>query len=115
MKSHPHVVAAVTLAWIAATAGAQQVPTTPAAPGAQPVVPAQPGAAPAPAPRPLPPTRWTEQQVRQSFEFADSNSDGQLTRAEAQQLAIMPRSFEEMDENNDGVVTRAEYDSQFTR
>jgi hypothetical protein len=35
------------------------------------------------------------------------------TRAEAQQLTIMPRGFEEMDENKDGVVSRAEYENVF--
>jgi Ca2+-binding EF-hand superfamily protein len=52
-------------------------------------------------------------QIRQSFELADSDSNGQLTRAEAQQLTILPRSFEEMDENKDGFVARAEYESVF--
>jgi hypothetical protein len=36
-----------------------------------------------------------------------------LSRAEAQQLTIMPRSFEEMDVNKDGVVSRAEYENSF--
>ncbi len=53
--------------------------------------------------------RWTVAQVQQSFQRADANADGQLTRAEAQQLAILPRSFEDLDANKDGVVTLAEY------
>ncbi len=69
----------------------------------------------APASRPLPPSRWTPAQVRQSFEFADSDGNGELTRAEAQQLTIMPRSFEDMDQNKDGVVSRAEYEALFAR
>ena len=63
--------------------------------------------------RPLPPSQWTAAQVGQSFELADSDGNGVLTRAEAQQLTIMPRSFEDMDENKDGVVSRAEYENVF--
>ena len=63
--------------------------------------------------RPLPPSQWTAAQIGQSFEFADSDGNGVLTRAEAQQLTIMPRSFEDMDENKDGVVSRAEYENVF--
>ena len=69
----------------------------------------------APASQPLPPTRWTPAQIRQSFEFADSDANGELTRAEAQRLTIMPRSFEEVDGNKDGVISRAEYDALFAR
>ena len=82
-------------------------PVAPAAADAQAVLPA-----PA-ASRPLPPTRWTIAQIRQSFEFADSDANGELTRAEAQHLTIMPRTFEDMDENKDGVVSRAEYEAVF--
>ncbi|MDB5752703.1 MAG: hypothetical protein JWP65_3124 [Ramlibacter sp.] len=53
--------------------------------------------------------RWTAAQVQQSFSQADSNADGQLTRAEAQRLALLPRSFEDMDANKDGVLSLAEY------
>jgi len=77
-----------------------------------------PAAVPAPVPyrpAPIPASRWTPQQVRQAFDAADADSNGVLTRAEAQQLAIMPRSFEEMDENKDGVVSRGEYESSFNR
>jgi hypothetical protein len=63
--------------------------------------------------RPLPPSQWTTAQISQAFEFADSNGDGVLSRAEAQQLTIMPRSFEDMDVNKDGVVSRAEYEKAF--
>jgi hypothetical protein len=48
--------------------------------------------------------------VARSFIQADGNRDGELTRAEAQRLAIMPYSFEEMDRNHDGIVTRWEYE-----
>jgi len=65
--------------------------------------------------QPLPPSRWTAAQVQEAFEFADSDGNGELTRAEAQRLSIMPRSFEDMDENKDGVVTRSEYENAFAR
>lgn len=111
MKSLAYSLAAAALLCVASIASAQVTPTTPPAPGAQPVTPA----APASATRSLPPTRWTALQIQQSFEFADNNSNGELTRAEAQQLAIMPLDFETMDENKDGVVTRAEYEAIFAR
>jgi hypothetical protein len=62
-----------------------------------------PAATGAPAPR------WSPAQVQQAFQRADSNADGQLTRAEAQQLAILPRSFEDLDANKDGILTLPEY------
>ena len=91
------------------------VAQTPAAPA---VLPAVPAAVPAPVPyRPpsIPASRWTPQQIRQAFDAADADSNGTLTRAESQQLAIMPRSFEDMDENKDGVVSRNEYEGAFNR
>lgn len=80
----------------------------PAASVAQPL-PAAPGAAPPPA------SRWTAAQVREAFDLADSNSNGELSRAEAQQLRILPRSFEDMDKNKDGVLDRSEYEGAFIR
>ena len=53
---------------------------------------------------------YTALQVAQSFLGADANRDGELTRAEAQRLAIMPSTFEEMDRNHDGILTRSEYE-----
>jgi hypothetical protein len=70
---------------------------------------------PAPAPRPLPPSRWTAVQIRESFDLADADGNGQLTRAEAQNLTIMPRTFEEADLNKDGVLVRSEYEALFAR
>jgi hypothetical protein len=67
------------------------------------------------APAPRPPAAaaggaYTPVQVAQSFLGADANRDGELSRAEAQRLAIAPLSFEEMDRNHDGVLTRFEYE-----
>ena len=53
---------------------------------------------------------YTALQLAQSFQGADSNRDGELTRAEAQRLTIMPTAFDEMDRNRDGVISRSEYD-----
>lgn len=53
---------------------------------------------------------FTALQVAQSFLGADANRDGELTRAEAQRLSIMPYSFEEMDRDHDGILTRFEYE-----
>jgi len=47
--------------------------------------------------------------IARSFLQADVNRDGELTRAEAQLLVIMPYSFEEMDRNRDGIISRFEY------
>ena len=92
---------------VACASGAHaQTPATPA--GVQPAIPA-------PVTQPLPPSRWTPAQVREAFQLADVNSDGQLTRAEAQRLPIMPRSFEDTDLNKDGVVTLDEYQASFAQ
>ena len=81
----------------------------PLAPAALPVVTVGPTA------QPLPANRWTAQQIRQAFELADSDGNGELSRAEAQRLPIVPHSFEEMDQNKDGVISRSEYEAAFTR
>lgn len=67
------------------------------------------------APAVLPPSGvgngpYTALQIEQSFLGADANRDGELTRAEAQRLTIMPYSFEEMDRDHDGILTRSEYE-----
>ena len=58
-----------------------------------------------------PSARWNVAQLRQSFTLADANGDGVLTRAEAQQLIILPRTFDELDANKDGVLSRLEYEA----
>ena len=85
-----------------------QAPAVTAVPPAASTTPA-----PATQPQPQPSNRWTAAQAREAFQLADSNSDGQLTRAEAQRLPIMPRSFEETDLNKDGVLTLDEYTASF--
>ncbi|MBA3774172.1 MAG: EF-hand domain-containing protein [Ramlibacter sp.] len=80
-----------------------------------PTAPPLPAAQPAPAAAPLPAARWTAAQVREAFDRADSDSNGELSRAEAQRLAILPRSFEDMDQNKDGVLVWAEYEGAFPR
>jgi len=84
---------------------------TPSSPSPAPVV------VPPPAivPQPLPAARWTPEQIRDAFDTADSDSNGELSRAETQLLAILPRSFEDIDQNKDGVLARAEYESAFQR
>src|SRR5690349_9064218 len=110
MKSLAHcIVVSGLMAVSLVNAQVAPAPATTVVPSAQPVIPT------APAVRSLPPTRWTTAQISQSFEFADSDGNGVLTRAEAQQLTIMPRTFEDMDENKDGVVSRAEYNDSFNR
>jgi hypothetical protein len=96
---------------IASLAVAQTVPAP---------VPAVPAAVQVPVPvpyrpAPVPASRWTPQQIRQAFDAADADSNGALTRAESQQLSILPRSFEDMDENKDGIVSRSEYENAFNR
>lgn len=53
---------------------------------------------------------YTALQLAESFQRADANRDGELTRAEFQRLSIAPNSFEEMDRDRNGIVTRSEYD-----
>ena len=60
---------------------------------------------------PARPGPYTPLQLARSFLLADTNQDGELTRAEAQRLSIMPMSFDEMDTNHDGVISRSEYEN----
>ena len=81
--------------------------------GAAAVPPAVTQAPPAAATQPLPSNRWSAAQVREAFQLADVNADGQLSRGEAQRLTIMPRSFEDTDLNKDGALTLPEYQASF--
>ena len=99
------------LAALLAAASWAQTAVPPAAPAAAalPVVPA------ATAAQPLPANRWTAPQIRQAFELADADTNGELTRTETQRLAIVPKPFEDMDLNKDGLISRAEYEAAFVR
>jgi hypothetical protein len=110
MKPCPPWLAPAALAFAAAVlATPARSQTAPPVQTPLPVVPA------APATQPLPANRWTAAQIRQAFELADADSNGELSRAEAQRLAIVPHGFEEMDQNKDGLITRAEYEAAFVR
>lgn len=52
---------------------------------------------------------YTALQLAESFQRADANRDGELSRVEFQRLTIAPAAFEEMDRDRDGVLTRSEY------
>lgn len=100
---------AVMAALLGALPAAAQVPSAPATAGPAAVQPSAPPAAAVPAPA----ARWTAADVRQAFELADADSNGELTRSEAQRLTIMPRSFEDADQNKDGVLVLSEYAAGF--
>jgi hypothetical protein len=95
---------------LAAAMALAQTPSTPALPAPAAV---QPGTPATVAAQPVPAAKWTVEQIRQAFDAADRDSDGQLSRAEAQRLAILPRSFEDLDQNKDGVLSRSEYQAGF--
>jgi hypothetical protein len=59
---------------------------------------------------PAGPGPWSAVDMARSFIGADANRDGDLTRAEATRLSILPISFEEMDRNKDGILSRSEYE-----
>jgi hypothetical protein len=50
--------------------------------------------------------------IERNFQQADINHDGELSRAEAQRLAI-PVPFDDLDRNHDGVLTHFEYEDFF--
>jgi hypothetical protein len=56
------------------------------------------------------PGPYTALEVARSFLTADANRDGDLTRAEATRLTLMPFAFEEMDRDHNGVLTKSEYE-----
>jgi hypothetical protein len=103
----PAFAIAIAASWLVIeSAGAQTLPPT---------APPPPPSGPAAPAKPPPAARWTAAQIREAFDMADSDSNGELSRAEAQRLAILPRTFEEMDQNKDGVLVRDEYEGAFPR
>jgi hypothetical protein len=102
---------AVMATLLGALPAAAQVSSAPATAGPAAVQPSAPPAAAVPAPA----ARWTAADVRQAFELADTDSNGEITRSEAQRLTIMPRSFEDADQNKDGVLVLSEYAAGFAR
>ena len=108
MKRTLRLLATMGLLAALSAAIAQSAPAAAVAP-ALPVVPA-PAAA-----QPLPPPHWNLAQIRQAFTLADGDSNGELSRGEAQRLTIIPKPFEEMDQNKDGVLTRIEFETAFLR
>lgn len=114
MKSHPDSLRLLRLA-CAVTVVVAAASTSSAIAQALPAPPDPPSPATVPPAQPIPASRWTPELIRQSFDQADSDSDGQLTRAEGRRLTVLPRSFEDMDANKDGLLQRAEYESTFSR
>ncbi|MES2632399.1 MAG: EF-hand domain-containing protein [Pseudomonadota bacterium] len=101
---------AAALAATAVVAQTAPAPTGPATPQLVQVAPGQ-----AVVVQSLPPASWTPLQTKQAFDLADSDGNGELSRAEGQRLSILPKPFEEMDANKDGVLNRAEYEASFRR
>lgn len=88
-------------------AGAQQ-----SAPPAEPALAPSAGAIIVPPAVTAPaPTGWTAQQIAAAFLAADTNRDGNLTRAEAQTITAVRLNFEELDLNKDGALSRSEFEN----
>lgn len=63
---------------------------------------------------PLPRGAYSATDIARAFMDADTNHDGELSRAEAQRLSIpLGASFDDLDRNNDGVLSRFEFEDAF--
>lgn len=63
---------------------------------------------------PAPRGPYSAVDIARAFMDADTNHDGQLSRAEAQQLSIpLGASFDDLDRDHDGYLSRFEYEDAF--
>ena len=61
-----------------------------------------------------PPGQYSAVDIARAFMLADTNHDGELSRAEAARLSIyLPLGFDDLDRNHDGVLSRFEYEDAF--
>lgn len=91
--------------WSALSLAQTEPQTDPASPHAPPSVVAPPRPSPGAGQSPL----LRERLVRQAFEQADRNGDGQLSREEAASIPGLPERFGKMDTNRDGQISREEF------
>jgi hypothetical protein len=107
MRCRPERGALVAMAFLVGFAAQAQQPSRPPAGATTVIVPPNTQVLTAP----LPPERWTVARLKEVFAFADSDGNGELTRAEAQLLPYLPGSFEALDRNKDGLLGREEYEA----
>ena len=60
--------------------------------------------------QPIPPNRWSADELSGAFRKADVNGDGQLSRSEAAIWPGLARQFDQVDRNKDGSISSAEFD-----
>ena len=61
----------------------------------------------------IPPSKpkWSAEQIQQSFDLADGNKDGSISREEAQRFPAVLKRFDKVDTNKDGVISREEWNA----
>jgi hypothetical protein len=63
---------------------------------------------------PSPQSVFSAVDIARAFLSADTNHDGELSRAEAQRLSIpLGASFDDLDRDNDGMLSRFEFEDAF--
>ena len=80
------------------------------APGSRPVSSSSTQLGAAPADAPIPPNRWSADQLSDAFRKADTNSDQRLSRGEAAVWPGLARQFDKVDRDKDGSISSAEFD-----